>query len=202
VTVIVGLTGNIASGKSTVARLLAARGATIIDADALAREVVEPGSPALAQIGERWPAALRPDGTLDRPALRAIVFASPTDRARLDAITHPEVARRAARLIDEARARADRVVVYDIPLLFEAKRTADVDVIVVVDAPVAVRRERLVSGRGLTSRDANAMIAAQMPAEPKRAAADHVIDNDGDRAALEAQVDRLWRTLASPEPPG
>lgn len=195
-TTVVGLTGNIGSGKSTVARLLAARGATIIDADELARAAVEPGSAALDAIGARWPSVIRPDGTLDRPALRRIVFGDADERAALNAIVHPQVARLARRRIRDARERGDRVVVYDIPLLFEAGRTRDVDVIVVVDAPAAVRRARLVADRGLAPQEADAMIAAQMPAAEKRRAAHHVIDNDGALATLETRVDALWRTLA------
>lgn len=201
-TLVVGLTGNIASGKSTVARLLADRGATVIDADVLAREAVTPGSAALARIRARWPQVVADDDGLDRSALRAIVFSDASQRAALNAIVHPEVARLARHRIAEARTRGDQVVVYDVPLLFEANRTGDVDVIVVVDAPAGVRRDRLVVDRGLRPDEADAMIAAQMPAEQKRAAADHVIENDGDRGTLEARVDALWSALASPQSPG
>jgi dephospho-CoA kinase len=202
VTIVVGLTGNIASGKSTVAKLLAARGATVIDADVLAREAVAPGSAAIARIRQRWPSVVQDDGSLNRPALRAIVFSNAGERAALDAIVHPEVASEARLRMGEARTRGDRMVVYDVPLLFEANRTADVDVIVVVDASPTVRRERLVRARGLRPDEAEAMIAAQMPAAHKRAAAHHVIDNDGDRATLDARVNALWNALASPETPG
>jgi dephospho-CoA kinase len=130
------------------------------------------------------------------------VFADPAERVALDAIVHPHVARLARARIRAARERGDAVVVYDIPLLFEAKRTRDVDLIVVVDAPVAVRRARLVADRRLQPREAEAMIAAQMPASQKRDAAHHVIDNDGSLATLETRVDDLWRTLAPPGTPG
>lgn len=199
---VVGLTGNVASGKSTVARMLAARGATVIDADILAREAVAPGTPGNAGIRARWPHVIREDGSLDRAALRAIVFSDAKERAALDAIVHPEVAKLAKQRISEARARGDRVVVYDVPLLFEVGRTGDVDVIVVVDAPARIRRERMVRDRGLSQAEADAIIAAQMPAERKRAAADYVIDNDGDRTVLEARVDAVWNALASPHSDG
>lgn len=193
---LVGLTGNIAAGKSTVARLLAARGATLVDADLLAREAVRPGTPALASIVERWGAAvLSPDGALDRPALRAVVFDRPAELEALNAIVHPEVGRLRDRALDAARARGDRVVVCDVPLLFERDLAGDFDAVVLVDAPRDLRLERLVHDRGLREPEAMAMIAAQMPAELKRARVDHVIENAGTREALEAQVDAVWQAL-------
>jgi dephospho-CoA kinase len=193
---LVGLTGNIAAGKSTVARLLAERGATIVDADALAREAVRPGTAALAAIVERWGrGVLAPDGVLDRPALRTRVFDDPAELEALNAIVHPEVARLRDAALADARARGDRLVVCDVPLLFERDLAGDYDVVVLVDAPRDLRLERLVHDRRLREPEAMAMIAAQMPAELKRARADHVIENAGTREALAAQVDALWQTL-------
>jgi dephospho-CoA kinase len=193
---LVGLTGNIAAGKSTVARLLAERGATVVDADVLAREAVRPGTPALAAIVERWGAGvLAPDGVLDRPALRARVFGAPDQLAALNAIVHPEVARLRDDAVAAARARGDRAVVCDVPLLFENDLAGEFDLVVLVDAPRDLRLERLVHDRGLREPEAMAMLAAQMPAELKRARADHVIENAGSREALAAQVDALWRSL-------
>ena len=175
---LVGLTGNIASGKSTVARLLAAHGATIVDADLLARQAVRPGSPAFQQIVERWgKAILAPDGTLDRAALRVRVFDDPVE------------------LVDQARKRGDRIVVCDIPLLFERNLVDEFDVVMLVDAPRELRLERLVRDRDLREADAMAMIAAQMPAELKRARADIVVDNADTPAALAERVAAVWAML-------
>lgn len=193
---LVGLTGNIAAGKSTVARRLTALGATLVDADQLAREAVRPSTPALAAIVGRWgPAVLTPDGHLDRAALRALVFEHPEELHALNAIVHPEVARLREVALGDARAAGARVVVCDVPLLFERDLAGDYDVVVLVDAPRALRLERLVHDRGLHEPEAMAMIAAQMPAELKRARADFVLENGGPREALEAQVDALWRAL-------
>lgn len=193
---LVGLTGNIASGKSEVSRLLEARGATLIDADALARQVVEMGTPGLARIVERWgPQVTAPDGHLDRTALRQIVFADQHQLEELNEILHPEIERLREVRIDEARERGDRIVVCDIPLLFE-KRLADrFDRIILVDAPRPMRLERLVRDRGLRETEAMDMIAAQMPAELKRARADFIIDNTGTLADLERRVDEVWSAL-------
>src|SRR5918992_1401325 len=193
---LVGLTGNIASGKSTVAQMLAERGATIIDADVLARRAVELGTPAYARIVERWgDAVLAPDRHLDRAALREIVFSDPDELEQLNAIVHPEVARMRDRLVAEARRRGDRIVVCDIPLLFEKKLVGEVDRILLLDGPRPLRLERLVKDRDLRATEAMDMIAAQMPAELKRARADFVIDNAGSFAQLEAQVDAVWSAL-------
>lgn len=193
---IVGLTGNIAAGKSAVAARLAEQGALIIDADILAREAVEPGRPALAAISDRWGASvLRRDGALDRAALGRIVFADPTERAALDAIVHPAVARLRHAATETARRRGEPLVVCDIPLLFEANLADTVDRIVLVDAPEAVRRERLIHDRQLPPAEADAMIAAQMAAGLKRARADHIVENDGTLEELDARVDTLWATL-------
>ena len=193
---LVGLTGNIASGKSTVARIFAAHGATIIDADVLARQAVHVGTPAFARIVERWGAdVLAPDGVLDRGELRARVFHDPAELEALNEIVHPEVARLRDAAVAEARARGDRIVVCDIPLLFEKNMADEFDVVVLVDAPRPLRLERLVRTRDLRETDAMAMIAAQMPAEHKRARADYVIDNDGSLHSLTEQVETIWSAL-------
>lgn len=193
---VVGLTGNIASGKSTVARLLGVRGIPVVDADLLAREATMPGSPALAAIVARWGPAMRAaDGTLNRAALRQIVFNNPADRAALDAIVHPEVETRRNALLAAARERGDRVQVCDIPLLFEAGLADRMDVILLVDAPRELRLERLVRDRGLNHAEALAMIDAQLPTEKKRARADYVIDNDGTLEVLRTRLDVVWRAI-------
>jgi dephospho-CoA kinase len=193
---IVGLTGNIAAGKSAVAARLAARGAPIIDADLLAREAVAPGTPALAAIAHRWGAGvLGADGALDRGALRRIVFVDPAERDALDAIVHPAVARLRKAAVETARRRGEPIIVCDIPLLFEAGLEDTVDTIVLVDAPEALRRERLIRDRGLAPAEADAMMAAQMPADWKRARAHHLIENDGTLEELDARVEALWETL-------
>lgn len=193
---IVGLTGNIAAGKSAVASRLAALGVPVIDADLLAREAVDPGMPALGQIVERWGLRiLTPSGTLDRAALRGIVFSDAAERAALDAIVHPEVARlREARAAAE-RARGAPLVICDIPLLFEAGLENTVDLVVLVDAPDAIRRARLIGDRGLAPDEADAMMAAQMPAALKRERAQQIVDNDGTHAELDAKVRTLHAAL-------
>ena len=197
-TFVLGVTGNIASGKSTAAARFAELGATLIDADALARIALEPGTPGLAAVRIRWPSVIAADGTLDRAKLRKIVFQSPEDRKHLNAIVHPEVARLRDELLAEARARGDAIVVYDVPLLFEAGLERTVDAVLLVDSLEDIRRERL-EQRGLSAVEADAMIAAQMPSELKRARARYVIDNNGDLASLIAHVDAIWRALASGE---
>jgi dephospho-CoA kinase len=193
---VVALTGNIASGKSTVVDLLRARGAQVIDADVLAREAVEPGTTALGEIARRFgPTVLHADGSLDRAALRAIVFADPAARASLDTIVHPAVEQARQSRLDVARARGASLVICDIPLLFEVGLADRFDRIILVDAPEAVRLERLVRNRGLSAGQAQAMMAAQLPSAPKRACADWVIDNAGSRPELERQVETLWREL-------
>jgi dephospho-CoA kinase len=195
---VVGLTGNIASGKSSVARLLTARGVPLIDADLLARAAVAPGTPALDAIVARWGrTVLAPDGTLDRPALRSVVFRDAAERAALDAIVHPAVgAGRNARLAKLEAAGAP-IVVCDIPLLFETGLDAECDVIMLVDAPEAVRLSRLMRDRQLTEPDARAMIAAQLPAEQKRPFADYVIENAGSPDELASRVREVWSAIES-----
>ena len=193
---LVGLTGNIGSGKSTVAQLLSERGATIIDADVLARRAVELGTTAYAAIVERWGTSiLAADGLIDRSALRRIVFSEPQELEQLNSIVHPEVERMRAALVELARQRGDRLVVCDIPLLFERRMTDDFDRIVLVDAPRPVRLERLVRERGLRETEAMDMIVAQMPAELKRARADFVIDNIGTLTQLDQRVTEVWSAL-------
>jgi dephospho-CoA kinase len=193
---LIGLTGNIGSGKSTVAQMLSERGATIIDADVLARRAVELGTSAYDQIVGRWSSAvLSADGQLDRAALRRIVFSDHEQLEELNQIVHPEVERLRTRLVDRARKRGDRLVVCDIPLLFERHMTDRFDRIILVDANRALRLERLVKDRGLDETEAMEMIAAQMPAELKRARADFVIDNDGTLTQLERRVQDVWTEL-------
>jgi dephospho-CoA kinase len=192
----IGLTGGIGSGKSTVSALLAARGAVVVDADRIAREVVEPGTPGLAAVVEAFGAGvLGPDGALDRPALAAVVFADPAARARLDAIVHPLVRARAAELA--AGAPADAVVVHDVPLLVETGRWEPYDLVLVVEADPETRVARLVR-RGLTADDARARMAAQATDEQRREVADAVLDNSGTQDELAAQVDRFWAERVAP----
>ena len=193
---LIGLTGNIASGKSTVARLLSERGATIIDADILARRVVEPGMPAFDEIVRRWGSqVVAPDGSLDRDALRRMVFSQHDQLEELNRIVHPEVLAYRDRLVEEARQRGDRLVVQDIPLLFERGIVDEFDRIILVDAPRPVRLERLMRERRLSETEAMDMITAQMPAELKRARADYIIANTGTVRELEERVSELWQSL-------
>lgn len=194
----VALTGGIGSGKSTVAGFLAERGAVIVDADAIAREIVEPGQPALEEIVKSFGArVLRPDGRLDRGALAQIVFADPQALTRLNAITHPRIATLSAQRLDAVPA--DAVVVYDMPLLAEQGPAAlqGWDAIVVVDAPEDLRVSRLVA-RGLSADDAQARVQAQASREARLAIATHVLDNSGSESGLRAQVDALWNGLNAP----
>ncbi len=191
----VGLTGGIASGKSAVADQLADRGAVIIDADLLAREVVEPGSPGLVAVVERFGSeVLTADGRLDRPRLGALVFADPTARRDLERIIHPAVRACAAAL--EQQADPDAVVVHVIPLLVETGQQLDFDVVVVVDLDPALQQQRLMSRNGLSQAEAEARLAAQADREQRLAAADLVLDNGGSPQQLAEAVARLWSDLA------
>ena len=194
----VALTGNIAAGKSSVAEMLRRWGATVLDADAIVREVQTPGTPVMRRIAEHFgQGVLRPDGSLDRPALRRIVMADALEREALERIVHPAVNARRAELAAAAEARGDRVVVSDIPLLFESGDPEGFDAVVLVDAPEPLRLRRLVEHRGLSEAEAQAMIGAQLPAGPKRARSDFVIDNEGDLAALERATAAVWRALVA-----
>jgi dephospho-CoA kinase len=193
---LVGLTGNIASGKSTVAQLFSRWGATLIDADVLARQAVNVGTPAYQAIVERWGEGVTsPDGPLDRRVLRQRVFSDSEQLEELNAIVHPEVQRLRDQLIDDARRRGDRIVVCDIPLLFERRLADQFDRIVLVDAPRPVRMERLVRDRGIEATEAMKMIASQMPAELKRARTDYLIDNTGTPQELETRAREVWGAL-------
>jgi dephospho-CoA kinase len=196
---LIALTGGIASGKSTVSARLAEHGAVVIDADKLAREVVEPGQPGLAQIVEEFgEAVLQPDGSLDRPALGAIVFSDAAARQKLNEITHPAVWRRGKELIAAAEAAdQDAIVIYDVPLLVEASadRPMRFDQVVVVNADRGERIRRLIAERGLSQAEAEARVGAQTSDEQRLAVADIVLDNDGSREELLAAVDELWATL-------
>lgn len=192
----IGLTGNIASGKSTVSRLLAERGATIIDADVQAREAVAIGSPGLEAVHERFgDKILNTDGSLNREALRHIVFNDPVARDALNQIVHPAVRALRANAVNEARARGDRLIVSDIPLLFETGLEHEFDAVIFVDASESVRLSRLTGNRSLPEADARAMMSAQWPAAEKRARAAYVLDNNGSVDQLTAQVDALWPKL-------
>jgi len=177
-----------------VSRRLAAQGAVVIDADVIAREVVEPGTDGLAEVVQAFgPGVLRPDGGLDRPRLGDIVFADPELRGKLNAIVHPKVARRMAEL--ERAAGPAAIVVHDVPLIAENGRAGVYDVVVVVDAPPKVQAERLVRRRGMTREQATARMAAQASREQRLAIADIVIDNSGSLAELNRQVGDLWAEL-------
>ena len=193
----VGLTGGIGSGKSLVSRLLEERGAVVVDGDQIAREIVEPGEPALAAIVQRFgPGVLQPDGALDRAGLAALVFPDPEALAALNAIMLPRIAQRTHELVDQAEQAGVRVLVQDLPLLVETSQHGRFDVVVVVEAPRELRLDRLVE-RGLTRQDAAARMERQATDEQRRAVADFVIDNGGEVSATEGQVDRIWAALTS-----
>src|SRR3954454_4539184 len=192
----IGLTGGIGSGKSTVSAPPAARGAVIIGADRIAREVVEPGTPRLAAVVAAFgDGVVGPDGGLDRPALAAVVFVDPGARARLDGSVHPLVRARAAEVA--AAAPPDAVLVHDIPLLVETGQAGRYDLVLVVQADLDTRVARLVA-RGMTEDDARARVAAQATDEQRAAVADAVLDNSGTREELAAQVDRFWADRVLP----
>ena len=190
----VGLTGGVASGKSTVSAMLVELGAVVIDADLIAREVVARGTPGLgAVVAEFGPDLLTPDGDLDRPAMGALVFADPAARKRLEAIIHPLVHQRSAEL--EAGAAPDAVVVHDIPLLAEVGRAGSFDAVIVVDAPAELQVARMVADRGWSREEAEARIAAQATREQRLAIATYVVDNTGTVAQLREQVEAIHATL-------
>jgi dephospho-CoA kinase len=179
-----------------VAALFQRWGATVIDADALVREAQARGSAALAEIAARFgPAVIRPDGTLDRPALRARVLCSQEELAALNRIMHPRVHQRRLELLEQARLRGDSIVVSEIPLLFEAADPAAFDAVILVDAPEALRRQRLLASRALTADEVDRLMAAQQGSAAKRQRSDFVIDNDGDPASLERSAASVWMAL-------
>ena len=191
---LIGLTGGIGTGKSTVAAMLVARGAALVDADLLAREVVEPGTPGLAEIvAEFGPGVLLPDGALDRAALGAVVFADEEKRLRLNAITHPRVRELMVKRVAAALASGAALVVVDIPLLFEGGSQGGFEGVMLVWAPASEQVERLVSRNEFPDDEARRRVASQMPIDDKRALATWVIDNSGSLAQTEAQVDTWWR---------
>jgi dephospho-CoA kinase len=192
---LVGLTGGIGTGKSTVARMLEKRGAVVFDADALARQAVAPGTPGFDEVVERFgPNVLAPGGGLDREALASIVFADQAARRDLEGIVHPEVRRMFAEGCEEYRD-SDRVVVFSAPLLVETGMHTAFDLLIVVSAPVATQIERLMRDRGMPERDVQARIDAQLPLEAKEEVADVIVHNEGTLEDLEAQVDRVWWDL-------
>jgi len=191
----VGLTGGVASGKSTVAGMLAELGAVVIDADLLAREVVASGTDGLTEIVAAFgPDVLTADGELDRPAMGAIVFADEAKRRTLEGIIHPRVRARGAEI--EAGAAEDAVVVHDIPLLAETGQASAFDAVIVVDVPVETQVERMVGLRGMTREDAEARVTAQATREGRLAIATHLVDNTGTLAELRTRVDAVYAELA------
>jgi len=194
---LVGLTGGIATGKSTVARLIAQRGIPIVDADQLAREAVEPGQPALAEIARLWPQAISGDGRLDRKRLGGIVFADPDARRRLEAILHPRISELCDARAAALAAAGHKLAFYEASLLVETGRHREFDGLVVVTASPEAQIERAMARDHLTRDQARARIDAQLPMADKIAVATHVIDNGGDPAATAAQVARLLDELAA-----
>jgi dephospho-CoA kinase len=195
----VGLTGGVASGKSTVAAILRELGAVVVDADDLAREVVEPGTPGLAAVvAEFGPEVLTAEGHLDRGRVGAIVFADPERRAALEAIIHPRVRARAAEI--EAEAPAGTLVVHDIPLLVETGQAGDFDAVLVVDEPEDVQLARAVHERGWSEDEARSRMAAQASREARLAAATHVIENSGTREDLRQRVAEVFSALTGTQP--
>lgn len=191
----IGLTGGIASGKSTAAQRLVEHGAVLIDADAVVRELQAPGGAAIAPMLEAFgPEILQADGSLDRPALGQHVFADPAARQRLNAIIHPLVRERSEQLVEQARAQRgpEAVIVRDIPLLVETGHAGQMDLVLVIEAPRAQRIRRMVQDRGMSAEDAAARIDAQASDEQRRAVADDVLVNDGTREQLLTQVDAWW----------
>jgi dephospho-CoA kinase len=194
----VGLTGGIASGKSTVSAILRDLGAVVVDADRISREVVARGTPGLAAVVEAFgPDVLTPEGDLDRPAMARLVFSDDAARRRLEGVVHPLVHREIARL--ELEAPGGAVVVHDIPLLAEAgpERSAGFDAVVVVDAPEELQVARMVRDRGWTDEEARARMAAQATREARLAIATHVVDNSGSREELRARVEEVYRQLVA-----
>lgn len=194
---VLGLTGGIGSGKTVVGEMFARLGAEVIDADQLARDVVEPGQPALDEIVKRFGSEiLLPDGRLDRPKLGRIIFADAVARAALNAITHPRIRERMDAAVTARRER-EGVLILDIPLLYENARTTPVEKVIVVWVDPQTQIRRLLERGGLTSEEARQRMAAQMPLDEKRALADHVIDNSGSLDTTRRQVETIYRRYAT-----
>jgi dephospho-CoA kinase len=190
------LTGSVAAGKSTVGALFREWGATVIDMDVLVRELQRKGEPVFnAIVAAFGPEVLDHHGELDRRSLRRRILAAPDARRRLEAIVHPAVEVRRRELLAAARVRGDLIVIADIPLLFEAGDPSAYDGVIVVDAPVDLRRQRLLQSRDFDAHEADLLIAAQMPADQKRAGATWIIDNDGDREKLLRRTREVWKAL-------
>ncbi|MBC2680841.1 dephospho-CoA kinase [Corynebacterium anserum] len=188
----IGLTGGIGSGKSTVSKKLDEMGAFVVDADKIAREIVEPGEPALAELAEEFEGILNEDGTLNRQELARQAFASREATKKLNSITHPRIRERTDELFHEAELEGEKVLVYDMPLLIENGEADRVDHVLVVDAPDDVRVKRLTQYRNLDEKDARARIDAQIDRETRLAVADTVLDNSGDLEELMEQVESFW----------
>ena len=192
-----GLTGGIASGKSTVSRMLRELGAQVLDADLLAREVVEPGTPGLAEVAARFPGVVGAEGRLDRAALGARVFANPAERAALNALLHPRIAQA---FLERTRALAEAGVprvIYDAPLLIENGLHTRMEGVILVAVPREVQRARLMLRDGLSAEAAEARLASQLPLEEKRQHATWVVDNSGEVSATRAQVEAIWKALVA-----
>ena len=197
---LIGLTGGIGTGKSSVARFLVKRGIPVIDADELARTAVEPGQPALADIGAAWPQTITSEGRLDRRALAAVVFADAEARRRLESILHPRSVALASQRAGELARAGHQVAFYEASLLVEKNRYRELDGLVVVDAPEAVRIARVAARDGVTAEQVRARMAAQAPMAEQRRVADVILDNDGDLAALQSKVEALLETLGVTPP--
>ena len=192
----VALTGNVGAGKTEVSRIFEEKGARVVDTDVVAREIVEPGSPALARIREIWgDQVIDEDGQLDRAALRRLVFADPGARRDLEMITHPAILERVEALMAEAEADGAEVFVAVVPLLYETGLDAQFDYVVLVDSPLERRIQRIVGSRDVTEEEARRIAASQMPAEEKREVADLVIVNDSELEALEARANQAWNAI-------
>jgi dephospho-CoA kinase len=190
-----GLTGGIASGKSTVSRMLRELGAHVLDADLIAREVVEPGTPGLAEVASRFPGVLGPDGRLDRAKLGARVFADPAERAALNALLHPRIGAAFLEKTQALAAQGVELVLYDAPLLIENGLHAGMDGVLLVWVPRELQKQRLMARDGLEAQAAEARLAAQLPLEEKRRHATWIVDNTGDLTSTRAQVEEVWRAM-------
>jgi dephospho-CoA kinase len=196
---LIGLTGGIGCGKSTVARLIAARGVPVMDADQLAREVSAPGGPALEEIAAAWPEVVETNGQLNRQKLGAVVFADPKARTRLEAIMHPRIAGLANERATTLAAAGHRLAFYEASLLVETGRYRELDALVVVDAPEDLRIARVAARDGSTPTEIRARISAQQPINEKRRVATYVIENDGDLDTLDAKVEVLLKAIRAAE---